>query len=380
MKDASQVLEQVKALAGDMFRPRAETTDRDGTGKALAENIRVLADHGFFGLGIGVEYGGLGADDLTRREFTEIVASACGVTAFTQQQLHSGGGFAQSSLSDPVKSDLLPKLASGELLCGVAFSHLRRPGKPIVTASRVDGGFRIAGSAPWVTGWSLLDGFMLGATVTPDGSHPDPTHVFAYVPKTGNEAVLTASPPIELHAMNAADTVEVSIRDLFVPTETVIGERPVEDLRRADYCGISGHVFLPLGCARGSIHYLQTLAAKRRDNRLVDIAGRFQREVDACRREAVTWNGACADMPDYRDHALNARTRAIELAVRAAHATLAATGGTGQMLAMPPQRLMREAAFYTTLAQTPDVQTGTLARLTDAKASGEGTIDGRSRL
>ena len=72
-------------------------------------------------------------------------------------------------------------------------------------------------------------------------------------------------------------------------------------------------------------------------------------------------------MPDYKEHAVGARTQSIELAVRAAHAAVAATGGTAQLLARAPQRLMREAVFYTTLAQTPDVQAGTLDRLTQSE-------------
>jgi alkylation response protein AidB-like acyl-CoA dehydrogenase len=362
-----QALQEIKDLAENVFRPRAEAADREKPGPSgiVAENIRLLADCGYFGLGIDPRYGGMGADDWTRREFTEIVASACGVTAFTQQQFHSGGGFAGSSLSGSLKEELLPRLASGESICGVAFSHLRRRGKPLVTARAVDGGFIVNGKAPWVTGWSFIDGFTLGATVDLPGEASEGQHLFAYVPLAGNEAALKPGPPIELHVMTAADTVEVDVRDLFVPMSHVIGVRPAEDLRRNDYCGISGHVFLPLGCARGSIHYLRELAATRHNDKLIDIADVFEREVDACRREALTWNGSCADMPDYKEHALGARTWAIELAVRAAHAAVAATGGTGQIIDRAPQRLMREAVFYTTLAQTPDVQAGTLERLTN---------------
>jgi alkylation response protein AidB-like acyl-CoA dehydrogenase len=365
MLNASQVIKDIRILADEVFRPQAETADRGDINGIVAENIRQLASRGYYGLGIGREYGGIGADDAVRREFTEIIASACGVTAFTQQQLHSGGGYAQSSLSDAVKADLLPKLASGEVLCGVAFSHLRRKGPPMVTAQRVDGGFMINGVAPWVTGWSLLDGFMLGATVPADRPDEEPKHMYAYVPTKGNEAALTPSEPISLHVMNASDTVEVAVSNLFVPIETVIREKPAADMRRDDICGISGHVFLPLGCARGSIHYLRELAAKRGNARLLDMADHFEREVEGCRREALAWFGAaCVDMPDYKEHALHSRTWAIELAVRAALAAVAATGGTGQMLNSPAQRLMREATFYTTLAQTPDVQSGTLDRLT----------------
>ena len=357
-----QAIADIREIAETTFRPHAQAADREAPSAngVLAGNIRLLADRGYFGLGIDTRYGGMGADDFTRREFTEIIASACGVTAFTQQQFHSGGGFVGNAPSDDLKADLLPRLASGEVICGVAFSHLRRPGPPVVTAKAVDGGYIIDGRAPWVTGWSFIDAFMLGATVAGgDGLQ----HLFAYVPKAGNEVSLRADAPIELHVMTASDTVEVDLCGLFVPQSHVVGLAPAEKLRRNDFCGISGHVFLPLGCARGSVRYLRDLAVQRGNARLTEIADIFEQEIDACRREAIQWNGSCADMPEYKERALGARTLSIDLAVRTAHAAVAATGGTAQMIDRVPQRLMREAVFYTTLAQTPDVQAGTLERL-----------------
>ena len=350
-----QILAEARRLADEVFRPNAEKADQSDIHGQVGENVRLLADAGYYGLGISPEHGGMGADDVTRREFTELMASACGVTAFTQQQLHAGGGFVGGGRNEALRREKLPLFASGRELCGVAFSHLRRPGPPMVRAERVEGGYRVSGTAPWVTGWGLLDSFILGAMRLPEEDH-----IYFYVPKAGNEARLRPSPRIPLVVMNASDTVEVTLDDLFLPDEYVLYERPAESLKRGDYCGISGHVFLPLGGARGSVHYLQALAARRGNDLFAQAAEELTREIDACRHEALTWSGACADQPDYKEHALHARAAAIVLAVRAAHATITATGGSAHLLSMPPQRLLREAIFYTTTAQTPDVQNGTL--------------------
>jgi alkylation response protein AidB-like acyl-CoA dehydrogenase len=349
-----QILHEARRLADEVFRPHAEEADQGTIAGQVADNVRMLARAGYFGLGIPVERGGMGADEATRREYTELMASACGVTAFVQQQLHAGGGFVGAGRSDALKQEMLPRFAAGEALCGVAFSHLRRPGTPMVTARPVAGGYVIDGVAPWVTGWRLLDGLILGASL------PSGDHLFAYVPKAGNEAALQPGPQIPLVVMNASDTVEVTFTDLYLPDELALYERPAESLRRGDYCGISGGVYLPLGCARGSVHYLRGLAEQRRRSEYAEAADTLTREIDACRREALAWSGACADLPDYKEHALHARATAIILAVRAAHAAVTATGGSAHLLSRPPQRLMREAMFYTTTAQTPDVQLGTL--------------------
>ena len=362
-----QILQEARRLADDVFRPNAQAADQGGIHGQVERNVRALAKAGYFGLGIGPEFGGYGADDPTRREYTETIASACGVTAFVQQQLHAGGGFVGGGRSEALKRETLPRFASGEELCGVAFSHLRRPGEPMVRAERVEGGYRINGKAPWVTGWGILDSFILGATRLPQNDH-----VYFYVPKAGNEYAIQPGPFIPLAVMNASDTVEVVFVDLFLPDAHVLSERPADALRRSDFCGISGHVFLPLGGARGSVHYLQTLAGQRHKEAFAHVADEFTREIDACRHEALTWSGACADQDDYKEHALRARATAIVLAVRAAHAAVAATGGSAHLLANPPQRLLREAIFYTTLAQTPDVQTGTLDLLISPECWSQG--------
>ena len=345
-------------MADDVFRPNAQHADLGEIHGQVSDNVRALANAGYFGLGISPDFGGYGADEVVRREYTELIASACGVTAFVQQQLHAGGGFVGGSRSAALKQQLLPRFASGEELCGVAFSHLRRSGTPMVTAERVPGGYRVSGKAPWVTGWGILDSFILGAV-----RQPEMDHVYFYVPRAGNEAMLHPGPRIPLVVMNASDTVELTFEGLFLPDEFLLSERPAADLRRSDFCGISGHVFLPLGCARGSVHHLQTLAAERNNANFAHAAEEITHEIDSCRREALTWTGSCADLPDYKEHALRVRAAAIVLAVRAAHAAVTATGGSAHLLTNPAQRLLREAIFYTTTAQTPDVQNGTLDML-----------------
>ncbi len=350
-----EILHEARRLAEEVFRPNAESADQGDIHGQVETNIHALAAARYFGLGISPEYGGLGADDAVRREYTELMASACGVTAFTQQQLHAGGGFVGGGRSNSLKQELLPRFASGTELCGVAFSHLRRPGPPMVRAERVPGGYRLSGKAPWVTGWGILDSFILGAVRLPEQDH-----LYLYIPKAGNEAALLPGPRIPLVVMNASDTVEVTFESLFVPEDHVLSERSAEDLRRSDFCGISGHVFLPLGCTRGSVHHLHTLAQGRGSANFALAAEEFAQEIDACRREALAWSGSCADLPNYKEHALRVRAAAIVLAVRAAHAAVTATGGSAHLLSNPAQRLLREAIFYTTTAQTPDVQNGTL--------------------
>jgi alkylation response protein AidB-like acyl-CoA dehydrogenase len=68
--------------------------------------------------------------------------------------------------------------------------------------------------------------------------------------------------------------------------------------------------------------------------------------------------------PEVVDAWFDTRAACIELGVRAGHAALAACGGAATALDHPAQRILREAALYTTTAQASALRAATLARLT----------------
>ncbi|HEX5323938.1 MAG TPA: acyl-CoA dehydrogenase family protein [Capsulimonadaceae bacterium] len=353
-------LAKIRELAA-RFQAYAEETDQGGpSNPLLRENIRLLADAGFYGAGIAGVFGGLALSEDARIACTITLAAACGVTAFTQQQLHSGGGFVGGARDDGLKLEILPQFAAGKVLCGVAFSHLRRPGPPAVRAQKVAGGYKINGEAPWVTGWSMLDAFVLGATAE------DGQLLYFYVPIPPAKDSLQPSEPMRLSAMDASDTVRVTIQDLFAEDRFMLFTVEPDSMRRSDYCRITGHAWLPLGCAQGSVDLLRSMAESANRPNLRPIADKLAADIERYQTEALEWSAARADEPDYKQCALAARTGAIKVALRAAGAAIAATGGRAHLLTHPAQRRLREAGFYSTLALTPDVQTALLETYTHA--------------
>ena len=67
---------------------------------------------------------------------------------------------------------------------------------------------------------------------------------------------------------------------------------------------------------------------------------------------------------DRTGDAAEVRAWCIDLGVRAAHAAVVASGGSANLLDHTAQRLFREAMVYTLIAQTRDLQTASLHRLT----------------
>jgi len=353
-----RILREVQNMARE-FEARAQETDTAGPGNPLLENnVRTLAKIGFYGSRIPAEFGGLGIALETVDECQELIAAACGVTAFTQQQLHSGGAFVGQSADVSLKEELLPKFAGGQLLCGVAFSHLRRPGPPMVRIEKVADGYLINGEAPWVTGWRFLDAFSLGATL-PDGSI-----TYSYIAIRDHAKSLIVSEPIKVSVMNSGDTVRVLIKDLFIPDRFMLFKREPDHQKRFDYGNIAGPIQMPLGCARGCAGQLRAIGASRNNPIFMEAAEHFECEVDAVRREARNWNASRSGEPGYKERALAARAHAIRLAMRAAEACIAASSGAAHLLTNPAQRRHREASFYATVAQTTDTQSALLEALT----------------
>lgn len=77
------ILAAAQYVCDTTLGPNAEATDRGA--EPNRANFRALAENGLLGLAIPREYGGLDAGGATQRKFTQLLASYCGVTTFTQE-------------------------------------------------------------------------------------------------------------------------------------------------------------------------------------------------------------------------------------------------------------------------------------------------------
>jgi alkylation response protein AidB-like acyl-CoA dehydrogenase len=373
----TEIIAAARRIGETVLGPNAEISDR-AAGPNM-ENFRALAEAGLLGLALPRQYGGLDVAGATQREITEILASYCGVTTFIQAQHHGPSRMILNGPNDRLKERVLPELATGRMMCAVSFAHLRRPGPPVLSATPVEGGVRLNGTAPWVTGWGLMNQVVFGATLLDDAPVENGNDRFVYLwvpgaretfadlfddirPPEGDWGRMTASAPLPLCAMNASATVELRCENLFVPDAHQLSQSDRETMRRNDRNGVLGATVMPLGCAAGSIRLLCATADRRRIPAITRAADILAREWEETRAEVLEWNGRGGD-PEFAARAVQLRARIIELAVRAAHAAVAASSGAANNLSHPAQRLFREAMFYTVQAQTFEVMDATLARL-----------------
>lgn len=336
-------------IADDLLAPAAEATDRAAL--VPRDHFEALADAGLMGLSAPTGLGGTGSSPATVRAVFEALAGGCGATFFTWVQHHAPVRALVASANEGARHRWLGRLCRGDVLGGVAFAYLRRPGPPAVRATPVaGGGYRVNGEAPWVTGWGLIDVLAVSAA-TADGR----VVTFLTPPDAPG---LSPSRPLDLSVLGATGTVRLRFDDLVVPSEAVVTDVTLAAWREHDAVAVAQPQPAAFGIAERCLRLLDAAGLPDADSRAV---GSLAAEVSRCRSHgyALADEKLSGKDPAALDTQLAdlvaARAWSLELAARTAHALVVVSGGRAMHRDHPAQRLAREAAFYLVQAQTPSL-------------------------
>jgi len=324
---------EAERIAENVLFPAAGAVDRSD--RLPVGHLDRLAEAGLYGLAAPPDEGGLEPDDLIGAgAIVEALAGGCLATTFVWLQHHTPVRAAAASDRPGVRETWLRSLARGEQRAGIALAGLRNPTAPLRVRA-VDGGFRLDGEAPWVTGWDLIDVVYVAARDADDVVH------FLLVDAVAAQTLRVR--PLELVAVQASRTVNVRFNDHPVPVDRLVATQPFDDWSRGDASGSALNGFLALGVADRCLRLLGPAGD-----------GALARELPACRSDLVA--AGAAQTPA-------ARAAGSELAWRAAARLAVATGSRAVLLDHPAQRLLREAAFLLVFGSRPAIRDELLARL-----------------
>ncbi|MCX4767489.1 acyl-CoA/acyl-ACP dehydrogenase [Streptomyces sp. NBC_01275] len=338
---------RARRLADDLLAPHAEQVEQT---EVPVGHLTEIRRSGLLGLNAPEEYGGAAAPGAVVRETAEILAGACCSTWFVQTQHHTPV-LTLAKSEGPVRERLLGKLASGELLSGVAYAHLRAYPHAPVRVTRERGGRRFDGKVPWYTGWGLND-VMLLAGVTDAGEA-----LFAFT-QAREQPGLRASAPMRLAALTAARTVSLELDGLWLPEEAVALRTPHERWTATDRTRTVNANPAVFGIAEAALALLDE-----------ETAAPLRARLTSVRREAY----ALADHPAPHEHhakRLALRTQAYGIMQAATTAAVVAGGGRSMLLTNRAQRLAREALFLMVQGQTAESRTAHLDALAPQPANG----------
>ena len=302
-----------------------------------AGHLDALAAAGLYGIAGPAELGGLDADLATFCRVIEILASGCLATTFVWLQHHGAVRALAACANGQLRETWLRPLVQGRRRAGIALGGAR-PGPPLLQATRTAGGYVFDGTAPWVTGWGLIDVIY---TLARDS---EGQLIAALLPARPSETL--AASRLNLVAVNASATVELRFAAHPVPDGLICSVFPHADWLAGDAQGLRPNGSLSLGVAA---RCCLLIGASPLDAELVGVRDR----LDSADAEA---------MPA-------ARAAAAEFAFRAAGAAIAAAGSRGILVGQHPQRLAREAEFLLVFGSRPAIKESVMTLLERARVA-----------
>ena len=324
----SGLVEVAEEIAEGLLWPTAMEVD---AGDIVPRgHLDALAEAGLYGLAGPAEYGGLGADLTTASGVRERLASGCLTTTFVWLQHTTPVLELTATANAALRDAWLPEMCAGRLRAGIGLGGLHQ-GNAGLKAQPVEGGWLVSGTAPYVTGWGLID-VVLIAALTADGKV-----VRGLINAVEGPTVI--SERLQLLAANASSTVRLRIGDHFLASERVTS---VEDYKPAPAYDGGGRPngSLALGVARRCLRMLGPSA-------LDDDLDARRKQLDDAGEEEMA----------------EARAAAADLAVRAAAALIVAQGSSAIYAGEHAQRLYREAAFLLVFGSRASIKASLLRRL-----------------
>jgi alkylation response protein AidB-like acyl-CoA dehydrogenase len=216
----------------------------------------------------------------------------------------------------------------------------------LLRARRVEGGFVVNGTLPWVSNLGPGHYFGAVAVVEEDTLGAAPGEIMFIVRCDAPGVELRHCPSFS--AMEGTNTWAVRLTDHFIGAAELVADpvRPFIGRIRAAFillqCGMG------LGVAQGAIDSMWAVERQlgHVNEFLDDRPDELQNELDALtERTMALARTPFATDPAFLIGVLDARAHASELALRAAQSALLHAGARGYLMSSPVQRRVRESHF-----------------------------------
>jgi alkylation response protein AidB-like acyl-CoA dehydrogenase len=330
----AQVAQVARGLADEVLFPDAMRVDRLDV--LPVAHLDALAAAGLYGAPVPAEAGGLGLSLPEAGALVEELAGGCLAVAFVViQHFRLVMTLAAADAPPALRDRWLASACQGRTRGGIALTGLI-PGPPQLRAEpAAGGGWRLHGTAPWVTGWGLIDLVQVVAR------GPDDT-VVTVIMDAAAQSGLTVTRQ-RLAAVDASVTVRLGFDGVAIPPERFVDQMPFDPAVSAQPAGLRLNGSLALGLACRCARLLGS--------------GPLHDEVAGCRdRLDAALEAGPGPMAE-------ARAAASELALRAAAMLAVRDGGNAVSVDSHAQRLAREAVFLLVFGSRPGIKRALLERL-----------------
>ncbi len=350
-EDLTALRDVARRFAGEYIAPRARQWDREAN--IEREAIAKLAELGFLGIFIPVEYGGCGFGDLEATVIMEEIARHCGATAL-MLDAHNALCCAHLLIgaNDVQKKTYLPRLAKGECLGAWALSE---PGcgsdaAALTTTAELDGDtWVLNGAKHWITNGHYAGVYVITAKTKPEGGAKG---ISAFIVERDTSGLIIG-PKEDKLGMRGSDTVGLTLENLRIPKENLCGQLHggfIDAMKVLERGRITISA-LSLGLGRGALEESLAYATQRtafgkplfRHQSIQFMLADMAMNIDAGR--LLTQKAAIlsdANKPSNIEASM-AKLLTSEVATKACLDAIQIFGGMGYTKEVPVERYMRDA-------------------------------------
>lgn len=339
-------LAAIRKLVADLLAPKA--LDIDIKAEYPEDILRALGKAGGFAGAAAPEFGGNGLGLRHVIEVMEEAGKVCLSTAFLIWCQTACARYIQMSCNEEAKRVWLARIVRGEVLAGTGLSNTIKSCDEIeayrLAARRVEGGYRIDGTLPWVSNLGPDHVFTTGCPVEGEEG-------LVFVLVDCSAADIRTVECANFVALDGTRTLACQFRDTFIPDARVLAH-PAESsayVRRIKPGMILGQMGMGLGLVAACVKLMRDQAKTHAHINawLDDQPDDIEAALGSARSQTYSLAGKLAQdplMPVVRD-VLAVRLAGGELSLRAANAAMLHLGAKGYLMRNPAQRRLREAYF-----------------------------------
>jgi hypothetical protein len=279
-------------------------------------------------------------------EAMSIVSETCTSTGFMTWCQATLAWYVHNSDNAALKARFGEAVASGAQLGGTGLSNPMKTFFGIETLKlkgrRVEGGWRVKGTLPWVS--NLAPANIFGTIFEVEGA---PEHRVMFLADCSGEGVTIRGCEPFL-AMDGTGTYAIQFRDAFIPDDHVLAD-PIDSYLKKIRAGF---ILLQSGMAVGTIRDCIAIMKEMKPqlghvNRYLEVQPEdMEAELAALEAELAALMKTPYDLSQgYFRRVVAARLAAGEATVKAAHYAMLHAGARGYVQASRAQRRLREAYF-----------------------------------
>lgn len=337
-------------LIGRELQPKVTAIDLNG--EYPEDFLRRLGQLGGFAGIVSPEFGGTGKGLADTISVMSQVSETCLSTAFTVWCQTACARYLQLSDNESIKSEFLPDLVSGKLLGGTGLSNTFKScceiERFLLSAKRVEDGYEINGTLPWVSNLGDDHVFVTGCPVEDDGR-------LVFFAVKCNQPGFKLVEGANFVALEGTRTLACQFRNVHIDDARVLAhpEQSAEYLSRIQPGMILAQLGMGLGLIRDCIRLIERVGKTHQHiNRFEDDqAEELWAALNAAEAETYRLARLIDAKPPIEQRqqllteVLKLRLAGGELTLRAANAAMLHQGARGYLRTAAPQRRLREAYF-----------------------------------